>query len=471
MDVTIYSTTQKSGDFLFVEVDNKITILQYLGSDINVIVPNQINAKDDVIESYAFYGLTGIRGLVLPSTITEIKANGLLNLNLEHLQVDGDITISAGYKTAFESELANTIVYVPTDLLTGPNAFSDLANVYDKNIIVGDFAVIRRLTKYGILQYLGDDSEVIIPNTIGINTISFVEEKAFDGMDNLEVVKAQGTNLVNFAKEFDKDVILVVPDNLLEEYLVTYENTAIYPSSMVITKTSDYIYGEIDNKITIIRILDWSESITIPTTIGGKNVESIGRFAIYYMPITTTEVVVPQSIKNLADFALYNENDVNTSIRFLGACPTNIGYQVCHSEDVVLVASEYFNIYLNNFTECSVHNVGSVVAQSDNFRYSIYNNSIGIVKYIGTEKNVVVPAIINGMNVTSVYAMAFANNSTIETISLPTSITYIGYKAFHNCAALNSVTVNSLVVPKVTVLADNWILFFVPEVVLGDYRR
>ena len=468
--VTIYSTTQKSGDFLFVEVDNKITILQYLGSEINVIVPNQINAKDvTVIESYAFYGLTGIRGLVLPSTITEIKANGLLNLNLEHLQVDGDITIPAGYKTAFESELANTIVYVPTDLLTGPNAFSDLANVYDKNIIVGDFAVIRRLTKYGILQYLGDDSEVIIPNTIGINTISFVEEKAFDGMDNLEVVKAQGTNLVNFAKEFDKDVILVVPDNLLEEYLVTYENTAIYPSSMVITKTSDYIYGEIDNKITIIRILDWSESITIPTTIGGKNVESIGRFAIYYMPITTTEVVVPQSIKNLADFALYNENDVNTSIRFLGACPTNIGYQVCHSEDIVLVASEYFNIYLNNFTECSVHNVGSVVAQSDNFRYSIYNNSIGIVKYIGTEKNVVVPAIINGMNVTSVYAMAFANNATIETISLPTSITYIGYKAFHNCAALNSVTVNSLVVPKVTVLADNWILFFVPEVVLGDY--
>lgn len=468
--VTIYSITQKSGDFLFVEVDNKITILQYLGSEINVTVPSQINAKDvTMIESYAFYGLTGIRGLILPSTIVEIKANGLLNLDLEYLQVDGDITIPIGYKTAFESELANTIVYVPTALLTGTNAFSDLSNVYDKNIIIGDFAIIRRLTKYGILQYLGDDSEVIIPNTIGINTISFVEEKAFDGMDNLEVVETQGLNLVNFAKEFDKDVILIVPDNLLEEYLVTYENTAIYPSSMVITKASNYIYGELANKITIIRILGWNESITIPTTIDGKDVESIGRFAIYYMPITTTEVVVPQSIKNLADFALYNENDVDTSIRFLGACPTNIGYQVCHSEDVVLVASEYFNIYLNNFTECSVHNVGSVVAQSDNFRYSIYNNSIGIVKYIGTEKNVVVPATINGMNVTSIYAMAFANNTTVETISLPTSITYIGYKAFHNCMALNSVTVNSLVVPKVTVLADNWILFFVPEVVLEDY--
>lgn len=468
--VPIYSTTQRSGDFLFVEAGTTITILQYLGSDINVTVPTQINTKDvTIIESYAFFGLTGIRGLILPSTVVEIKANGLLNLDLEYLQVDGDIVIPVDYKAAFESGLANTIVYVPTALLSGTNAFSELANVYDKNIIIGEFAMIRRLTKYGILQYLGDDSEVIIPNTIGLNVVSFVEGRAFDGLENLEVVKTEGVNLVNFAKEFNKDVILVVPDNLLDEYLVTYENTAIYPNSMVMTKTSEYIYGELANKITIIRVLSWSESITIPATIGGKAVESIGRFAIYYMPITTAEVVVPQSIKYLSDYALYNDNDIDTSIRFLGACPTYIGYQVCHSEDVVLVASEYFNIYLNNFTECSVHNIGSVIAQSDDFRYSIYNNSIGIVKYIGTAKNVVVPAVINGMTVASIYAMAFANNSTVETISLPTSITYIGYKAFQNCLKLNSVTVNSLVVPKVTVLADNWILFYVPNVVLSSY--
>ena len=151
-------------------------------------------------------------------------------------------------------------------------------------------------------------------------------------MSNLEVVKVEGINLVNFTKEFSQNVYLVVPENLLEEYLVTYENTAIYPDSMVITKTGDYIYGELANKITIIRVLGWSETITLPATIASKDVETIGRYAIYYIPQSTTEIIVPISIKKLDDYALYNENNVDTSILFLGPCPTYIGRQVCHRD-------------------------------------------------------------------------------------------------------------------------------------------
>lgn len=63
-----------------------------------------------------------------------------------------------------------------------------------------------------------------------------------------------------------------------------------------------------------------------------------------------------------------------------------------------------------------------------------------ITKYIGTEKNVVVPSMINARKVSSIGDSAFSN-AQIDSVILPESITYVGNWAFQNS------TIKSIILP------------------------
>ena len=59
---------------------------------------------------------------------------------------------------------------------------------------------------------------------------------------------------------------------------------------------------------------------------------------------------------------------------------------------------------------------------------------------MGSEKDVVIPAEINGKRVTAFTASVFAYNDRLTSVALPDSITRIPYGAFRECTALKSVT-------------------------------
>ncbi len=75
------------------------------------------------------------------------------------------------------------------------------------------------------------------------------------------------------------------------------------------------------------------------------------------------------------------------------------------------------------------------------FMYSENNGSITIDKYYGTEKNLVIPAEIDGVPVTAVGASAFAGNTDIVTLTIPSGIKKIGMRAFSNCDNLEEVVI------------------------------
>ena len=466
----VYSQTQISDDFLYTTSLGNVIILGYVGNSINVTIPSTIDSKNVTkIDSFAFYGLTNIRGLIIPSTVTEIADNGLINLNLEYLIVSNDVTISSTYKPIFENVLQNTNVYVTKGMLGATTSFSNLAYVYDQNIISSDFAIVEENGKYGLLQYLGTNASVTIPQEIASKEITFVKANAFRSLKTLKSITFGSGKVLDFEQEFSTDIYIIVKANLLDQYKAIYENTKVYPDTMMIYENTDFIYGVINSKATIIDVLLNDKSITIPNIIEIYTVDSIGRYALHRLTKYTTEIIVASTIKYLDDYSLYCNNDVTCNIRFSGSVPHYVGTSVCKGEDVILVNNEYFNAYTEAFKECSVHYVGSMIAQNSDYRYSIYNNNVGIVKYIGTKENVVIPSVINGMKVVNIYAMAFANNDSIKTVTIPETIEYIGYKAFENCAMLEKVEVNAAKVPSVSVLADNWILFMVPENMLDAY--
>lgn len=81
----------------------------------------------------------------------------------------------------------------------------------------------------------------------------------------------------------------------------------------------------------------------------------------------------------------------------------------------------------------------ATIIRSGDFGYEEFKDgTVYIVKYYGTDVNVVVPAEIDGKKVNGVYG--FSNNNTIKHLIIEEGITELGTKAFMNCNNLETVS-------------------------------
>ena len=65
--------------------------------------------------------------------------------------------------------------------------------------------------------------------------------------------------------------------------------------------------------------------------------------------------------------------------------------------------------------------------------------------YNGTDENVVVPEKLGGKDVVNINPEAFYRNDTIKTVKLPSTLTFIGYRAFSECHSLEKIAIPSSV--------------------------
>lgn len=70
------------------------------------------------------------------------------------------------------------------------------------------------------------------------------------------------------------------------------------------------------------------------------------------------------------------------------------------------------------------------------------DGTVELVKYAGTDKNAVLPSSIKGKKVTQFSTYTFMENSTIESVVIPNTVTSFQYEPFKGCSALKSITVN-----------------------------
>jgi len=87
----------------------------------------------------------------------------------------------------------------------------------------------------------------------------------------------------------------------------------------------------------------------------------------------------------------------------------------------------------------------SIPNASDSFRYIKEGEHIVITSYYGTEKEVLVPMYIEGLPVYAIFDRAFSQNNTITSVTIPDSVTKIGWFAFSGCVALKQLSIPSSV--------------------------
>ncbi|MGN1129862.1 MAG: leucine-rich repeat domain-containing protein, partial [Ruminococcus sp.] len=77
----------------------------------------------------------------------------------------------------------------------------------------------------------------------------------------------------------------------------------------------------------------------------------------------------------------------------------------------------------------------------------IMDNEIKIVDYFGTDTDVIVPAKIDGYDVTTIEGGAFICKANVESVTLPEGVRYIDTYAFYGCKNLRNVTLpNTLLI-------------------------
>ena len=151
----------------------------------------------------------------------------------------------------------------------------------------------------------------------------------------------------------------------------------------VIAATSEYTYTVTDNKATITKYNGTKSKVTVPSTIGGYQVEAIGNDAFFYNQ-NVIEVAISDGIKYINDWAFY----------------------WCTNLEAVSMPDSILTIGKGSFTDC-------------------YN-----LKRVKLSNNLV-----------SVGISAFSNCHALKSIALPSCTEEIGFKVFENCSSLEKITI------------------------------
>jgi PKD repeat protein len=186
-------------------------------------------------------------------------------------------------------------------------------------------------------------------------------------------------------------------------------NNALSGNSAQIEQNVAFAFLSVNGTITITRYTGSGGAVTIPSTINGLPVTSIGAsaFSDCYGLISVT---IPNSVTNIGDNAFYQ----------------------CMSLTSVTIPNSVTRIGASAFYACtsltSVTIPNSVTSIGDSAFY-----------VCASLTSVTIPN-----SVTSIGASAFYACHSLTSVAIPNSVTSIGYSAFANCTRLSAITVDAL---------------------------
>lgn len=396
----IIATANPSTDFEFVNVDDTIKIVKYIGISDIVVVPDRINDIPVVkIEKKAFIGNERVTKIVLPNTIRDI----------------GDEAFSFCYGL---SELVINKGVVST----GKNICTDCYSL--KKVKIAGISDIE-----GMFMNCTNLTEITLPS--GVKNIS----NAFYGCINLESVTLPDglENITNAFVHCEKLTTISLPESIIYmEHAFSY--SAI--TSIDIPQKTASIAGAFTN-------CDNLTQITIPDNIRNMSEAFSDCDGL-------TSIVIPENIDDISS-AFFNCDNLQTATVPKSVTSTFGTFKNCKNLTAVTLSDELAIIGNDTFLGCiSLANIAiphGITAIGENaFNGCTSLSGIAISDKITTIDNNAFDGCTNLSSVTiggpckaKIGNQAFNNCGALTTIEIPEGVTGLGNDAFAGCTGLTSV--------------------------------
>lgn len=354
---------------------------------------------------------TNISGQIsIPSTfkgkpVNEIEANAF-----ENCSKITDIFFTSSIQTIGSSAFYNTEIITYTNASSGAN----ICEVKGLPMTSGSWKYAEKLdNSLIIVKYLGNSSTVSVPNLINEKIVKNIYSNCFINKDKIESITIPNSVISIGSDAFSgcNGLTKVNITDLAAWFKITFDNEYANPLNY-----AHHLYLN-NTELT---------EITIPNSI-----TKINNYALYGASLIA-RVYIPSSVTTIAASSAYYSP-------FYGW--NNSAVIFCEAESKPDAWGSFWN-YNSSNTQLTVVWRANESQQNDDWIYiEKTNGTINLVRYIGSATNIFVPSLIGGKSVAEISDKCFIDQATITQVTIPDSVTSIGFGAFSGCNWLTSLTI------------------------------
>ncbi len=430
----------------------------------SITIPNSVKS----IGSSAFYNCSNLTTIVIPSSVAKI----------------GSYAFNGCSQLTIYCEASST----PTDWHSNWNysGCSVFWNFKEFCIDNGFCFVILNNGEAVLSAYIGNDTQIVVQNTVNGYTITSISDNAFANC-TAQIIWGDNPSIQTFGYAFKNylGTTLTIPNSVIK-----IEEGALYGCSNLesialpfvgasLNGNSNTHFGYIFGAGSSSYNSDYVPNLLKTVVITGG--ESIGSGAFYNCS-SLTSITIPNSVTSIGDSAFYNCSSL-TSITIPNSV-TSIGlyaFEGCSSLESITIPNSVTSIGSYAFSGCGslktvtfgenseLESIGSYAFEGcsglqsitipssvtsigdrafygcSSLEYNEYENGL----YLGNSENQyllllkakstsITSCEINS-NTKLIYYSAFIACSNLESITIPNSVTSIGDRAFYGCSSLQSI--------------------------------
>ena len=337
--------------------------------------------------------------------VNEIEANAF-----ENCSKITDIFFTSSIQTIGSSAFYNTEIITYTNASSGAN----ICEVKGLPVTSGSWKYAEKLdNSLIIVKYLGSSSTVSVPNLINEKIVKNIHSYCFSGKDKIQSITIPNSVISIGSGAFSgcNGLTKVNITDLAAWFKITFDNEYANPLNY-----ARHLYLN-NTELT---------EITIPNSI-----TKINNYALYGASLIA-RVYIPSSVTTIAASSAYYSP-------FYGW--NNSAVIFCEAESKPDAWGSFWN-YNSSNTQLTVVWRANESQQNDDWIYiEKTNGTINLVRYIGSATNIFVPSLIGGKSVAEISDKCFIDQATITQVTIPDSVTSIGFGAFSGCNWLTSLTI------------------------------